>query len=293
MVKRNARRLGSAGLSEAGTKQESITRDEDNGLASPPGDKLTVLIVEDNDDFRSFLRDSLQPSYRIVEAGDGLEGWQKAISRHPEVIVCDISMPKMDGIQLCQKIKADKRVSHIPIILLTALTGDGYHLKGLETGASDYLTKPFSVEILNIKIRNFIRLNQRIKEIYTRRLNIGIPLEELESEDEKLVLKATRYVEANLDNPHLSVEALSKQVHMSQSSLYRKIVDRTGQTPVEFIRSVKLNRAADLLERSNMKIAEIGYAVGFTTPNYFARAFKAKFNLSPSEYISAKRKQVS
>jgi len=199
----------------------------------------------------------------------------------------------MDGIQLSQKIRSDKRVCHIPIILLTALTGDTYQLKGLETGASDYLTKPFPFEILNIKIRNLILLNQRLRETYSRRLNVGTPVTDLESQDEKLILKVTQYIESNLDSPNLSVEELCKHVYMSHASLYRKIVDLTGETPVEFIRSVKLNKAADLLERSNMKIAEIGYAVGFTTPNYFTRAFKAKFNLSPSEYLSLKKKQAS
>jgi AraC-like DNA-binding protein len=115
----------------------------------------------------------------------------------------------------------------------------------------------------------------------------------VQSEDEKLMLKVTQYIESNLDSANLSVEELSKHVYMSHASLYRKIVDLTGETPVEFIRSVKLNKAADLLERSDRKISEIGYAVGFTTPNYFTRAFRAKFNISPSEYISLKRKHVS
>jgi YesN/AraC family two-component response regulator len=254
---------------------------------------LTVLLVEDNDDFRSYLRNNLKQYYKIIEAVDGKDGWQKALSRHPDIIVSDITMPGMDGIELSRKIKADKRVSHIPIILLTALTGDAYQLKGLETGASDYLTKPFPFEILNIKIRNLVMLNQRLRDTYTRRLNVETPVAEVESADEKLVLTVTRYIEANLDSAQLSVEELCRHVHMSHASLYRKIVDLTGETPVEFMRSVKLNKAADLLERSDMKIAEIGYAVGFTTPNYFTRAFKAKFNLSPSEYVSLKRKQAS
>ena len=135
-------------------------------------------------------------------------------------------------------------------------------------------------------------LNQRLKETYTRRLNVEMPVTEVQSEDEKLILRVTQYIESNLDSANLSVEELCRHVYMSHASLYRRIVDLTGETPVEFIRSVKLNKAADLLERGNMKIAEIGYTVGFTTPNYFTRAFKAKFNLSPSEYMSMKRKQI-
>jgi len=259
----------------------------------PAPDRLTVLLVEDNEDFRCYMKENLSSFYKIIEAADGKDGWQKALSRHPDVIVSDISMPNMDGIELSRKIKSDKRVSHIPIILLTALTEDAYQLKGLETGASDYLTKPFSFEILNIKIRNLVLLNQRLRETYTRRLDIATPVTELQSDDEKLILTITQYIEENLDSPDLSVEELCKHVYMSHASLYRKVLARTGETPVEFIRSVRLNKAADLLERSDMKIAEIGYAVGFTTPNYFTRAFKVKFNLSPSEYVSLKRKQVS
>ena len=136
-------------------------------------------------------------------------------------------------------------------------------------------------------------LNHRLRETYTRRLNVETPVTAVQSDNERLILAVTQFIESNLDSPNLSVEELSRHVYMSHASLYRKIVDLTGQTPVEFIRSIKLNKAADLLVRSDMKIAEVGYAVGFTTPNYFTRAFKAKFNLSPTEYVSLKRKQAS
>lgn len=255
----------------------------------PASERLTVLLIEDNDDFRYYLKDNLEPFYRIVEAPDGKEGWQKVLSAHPQVIVSDINMPYMDGIQLSQKIRSDKRTSHIPIILLTALTGDASQLKGLETGASDYLTKPFNFDILNIKIRNLVQLNQTLKDTYTRQLKVLTPAAEVESEDEKLLLKVTQYIEANINSDNLTVEELSKHLFMSRASLYNKIVQLTGETPVEFIRSMKLNKAADLLKNSDMKIAQIGYAVGFSTPNYFARAFKAKFNLLPSEYQARNR----
>jgi signal transduction histidine kinase/DNA-binding response OmpR family regulator len=258
-----------------------------NGI--PPSEMLTLLLVEDNEDFRYYLKDNLRHYYKIIEAADGEEGWQKALSAHPQVIVSDISMPYMDGIELCRKIKSDKRTGHIPIILLTALTGDANQLKGLETGANDYLTKPFNFQILNARIRNLFDLNQSLKNTYTRQLKIVSPDIEFESEDEKLMLAVSQYIEANLTSPKLSVEDLSRHVCMSRGSFYNKIVTLTGETPVEFIRSVKLNKAAALLENSDMKIAQVGYAVGFTTPNYFARAFKAKFNMLPSEYLLVKR----
>ncbi|UPK72248.1 two-component regulator propeller domain-containing protein [Chitinophaga filiformis] len=259
----------------------------------PAAEKLTVLLIEDNDDFRYYLKDNLTPFYKIVEAADGKEGWQKVLSAHPQVIVSDINMPYMDGIQLSQKIKSDKRTSHIPIILLTALTGDASQLKGLQTGASDYLTKPFNFDILNIKINNLLLLNQSLKDTYTRQLKVVVPAAEVESEDEKFLVRVTQYIEDNINSDSLTVEDLSKHLFMSRASLYNKVVQLTGETPVEFIRSIKLNKAASLLENSDMKIAQIGYAVGFSTPNYFARAFKAKFNLLPSEYQLLKKRSVN
>lgn len=256
---------------------------------TPASEMLTLLLVEDNEDFRYYLKDNLRHHYKIVEAADGKEGWQKALAAHPQVIVSDISMPYMDGIELCQKIKSDKRTGHIPVILLTALTGDAHQLKGLETGANDYLTKPFNFQILNARIKNLFELNQSLKNTYTRQLKIVSPEITVESEDDKLMRAVAAYIEDNLNSTKLSVEDLSRHVCMSRGTFYSKIVALTGETPVEYIRSVKLNKAAALLENSDMKIAQIGYAVGFTTPNYFARAFKTKFNMLPSEYLQFKR----
>jgi signal transduction histidine kinase/ligand-binding sensor domain-containing protein/DNA-binding response OmpR family regulator len=257
----------------------------------PGPEKHTVLIIEDNDDFRIYLRENLKSFYKIVEASNGKDGWQKALSTHPKIIVSDISMPVMDGIVLSRKLKSDKRTNHIPIILLTAMNGDANQLQGLRTGASDYLTKPFNFEILDVKIKNLIDLNKSLKETYTRQLNIRTTEVEVESEDEKLLYKITRYIESKIDNPDLSVQDLSNYVFMNRRTLYNKIITLTGETPVEFIRSVKLTKAAALLESGNMRISEVGYAVGFGTPNYFTRAFKAKFNISPSEYLILKKQK--
>jgi AraC-like DNA-binding protein len=185
--------------------------------------------------------------------------------------------------------KSDKRTSHIPILLLTAVTGDSNQLKGLQTGACDYLTKPFNFEILNVKIKNLVALNQNLKDTYSRQLKVIPSAGEVLSEDAILLGKITQYIEDHIDSPDLSVEELSKHLFMTRGSLYNKIVDLTGETPVEFIRSIKLTKGAFLLEKSDMKIAQIGYTVGFSSPNYFAKAFKAKFNLSPSEYAQQKR----
>jgi signal transduction histidine kinase/ligand-binding sensor domain-containing protein/DNA-binding response OmpR family regulator len=251
----------------------------------------SILLVEDNEDFRFYLKDNLRLHYKVHEAADGKEGWQKTLAHHPQLIVSDISMPNMTGIELSRKIKSDKRTSHIPVILLTALTGEEDQLKGLESGANDYITKPFNFELLNAKIKNLLLLNSTLKNTYSKQIKVLTPEIEIESDDEKLLSKIMLYLEENLTNPQLSVEELSKHVGMSRSSLYSKLLELTGQTPVEYIRSVKLEKAAVLLEKSDMNIAQVAYSVGFSTPNYFARSFKAKFNMLPSEYINRMRKE--
>lgn len=250
-----------------------------------------VLLVEDNEDFRLYLKDNLRLHYKVAEAADGREGWQRALSLHPQLIVSDISMPQMDGIELTKKIKADKRTNHIPVILLTALTGEKEQIKGLETGANDYVTKPFNFEVLNAKIHNLLVLNNTLKNTYSKQIKV-LPSEiKIESDDENLLNTIMSYLEENLTNSQLSVEDLSRHVGMSRSSLYNKILELTGKTPVEFIRCVKLDKAAVLLEKSDMNVAQIAYSTGFSTPHYFTKSFKAKFEMLPSEYIAKMRKK--
>jgi DNA-binding response OmpR family regulator len=250
---------------------------------------VSILLVEDNEDFRFYLKDNLRNNYKVLEAANGKEGWHQALANHPQLIVSDISMPEMDGITLVKKLKADKRTSHIPVILLTAITAEEQQLKGLETGANDYITKPFNFEVLNAKIKSLLELKSTMQNTYTKQIKMVSPAIEIESANEKLLQEIVSYLEKNITNPQLSVEGLSKQVGMSRSTLYTRLLQLTGETPVEYIRSFRLHKAAGLMEKSNMTIAEIAYQVGFTTPNYFARSFKSKFNMLPSEYIVQKR----
>ena len=255
----------------------------ENGLPS-------ILLVEDNDDFRFYLKENLRQYYKLYEAANGKEGWQKALAHHPQLIVSDISMPYMDGIEYCRKIKADKRTNHIPVILLTALTGEKEQLKGLQTGANDYITKPFNFELLHSKIKNLLLLKDTFKNTYTRKIDITLPVTKVQPEDEKLLSNLMLYLGENMSDTQISVEALSRHLGMSRSTLYHKLFKLTGQTPVEYIRSVKLEKAASLLENSDMNVAQIAYSVGFATPKYFAKTFKAKFNILPSDYINKMRK---
>ncbi|GGG94520.1 hybrid sensor histidine kinase/response regulator [Pedobacter zeae] len=265
--------------------------DESAAETSPADLKMaTILLVEDNEEFRFYLKDSLQPFYQIIEAADGKEGWQKTLSAHPQLVVTDISMPEMNGIELSQKIKADKRTSHIPVILLTAISGEDDQIKGLKSGANDYLTKPFNFGILQAKIENLLLFNRSVKNAYSKQVKVQAKELEIESSEVKLLNKIVQYIDEKLNNPELSVEELSRHVGMSRGSLYHKLLEITGLTPIEYIRSVKLERAVELLEKSDYNVAQIAYMTGFGTPSYFSKLFKAQFNMLPSEYIHLKRK---
>lgn len=251
--------------------------------------RVTVLLVEDNDELRYYLADHLSKHYRIIEAANGKEGWQKALSAHPQLVISDISMPYMSGIELSKKLKADKRTCHIPVILLTAMTGEEEQLRGLQSGANDYLTKPFNFQILLTKVANLLDLNKHLKDTYTKQIQVTSEPLEIESTDVKLLNKVIKYIDDRLSDPDLSVEDLSKHVGMSRGSLYYKLRELTGLTPIEYMRTVKLDKAAVLLENSDYNVAQVAYMTGFGTPSYFSRMFKAKYGVLPSEYLNTKR----
>ena len=261
-------------------------------IAQAITDMPVLLIVEDNDEFRYYIKDNLKMQYKIVEAANGLEGWDKALSCHPDLIISDITMPFMNGITLSRKIKADKRTSHIPFILLTASTREDEQIRGLESGANDYLTKPFNFEILNVKIKNLLQLNTVLKNTYTKQLKVVHPDIAVESSREKFLTKVINYIDNNLNNPKFSVVDLSEHLAMSRGALYTKIFELTGLPPVEFIRSYKLDRAAILLLKSDLSVSQIAYEAGFATPHYFSRSFKDKFNMLPSEYRKMEKNAV-
>ncbi|AXY75674.1 hybrid sensor histidine kinase/response regulator [Paraflavitalea soli] len=248
------------------------------------GRKKMLLLVEDNEDFRFYLKDNLRQQFTILEAANGKEGWQKALGHHPDLVVSDISMPEMNGIDLCQKIKKDQRTSHIPVILLTALAGEEQQLKGLETGANDYLTKPFNFEILLSRIRNLLSQQAIARKTFEKRIDVRPADVHTTSPDEQFLHQVMEIIEKNMANPDFSVEEMSKGVFMSRVALYKKILALTGKTPIEFIRSVRLKRAAQLLEKSEMTVAEIAYEVGFNNPKYFSKYFKMEFHVLPSQW---------
>ena len=264
----------------------------DPGKTPPPGGdakKSTILIVEDNEDFRFYLKDNLRSHYSIIEAADGKEGWRKALAEHPDLIVSDVSMPMMNGIDLCKKILADERTCQIPVILLTAMTGEGAELKGLQTGAIDYIIKPFNFELLLSKIRNVLAHNDSVRKTYQRQVQAAPAAVQIESADEAFVRNVLEVIEKNMDNPAFSVSELSVKFHASRSTFYKRLLLLTGKTPIEFIRHIRLKRAAELLEKSQLTVSEIAYAVGFNNPKNFSQYFKMEFDKIPSAYRSEKK----
>jgi signal transduction histidine kinase/ligand-binding sensor domain-containing protein/DNA-binding response OmpR family regulator len=256
------------------------TDDEHN-----PTKKQAILLIEDNDDLRFYLKDNLKHSFHIIEAVNGKDGWQKALALHPKLIVSDISMPEMNGLELCKKIRGDNRTASIPIILLTALIGQDDQLAGLNSGANDYLVKPFNFEILLSKIHGLLRIQQTYKKTYQKQVEIRAQDIVVVSEDEKFLKNALACIENNITNPNFSVEELSRHLNLSRVSLYKKLLTLTGKTPVDCIRTIRLKRAVQLLEKSKLSIANVAYEVGFNNAAYFAKVFREEFGMLPSEYI--------
>ena len=248
------------------------------------GKKPTVLLVEDNDDFRFYIKDNLKDTFNIIEAENGKKGWQKALAQHPNLVVSDIAMPEMNGIELCQKIKNDTRTSHIPVILLTAMAGEEQQLKGLGTGASDYMTKPFNFEILLSKIKNILSQQEHMRKTYQKQVEAKPTEMHVDSPDEVFIKKVLVLIDNNISNPNFSVEELSCDMCMSRYTLYKKILQMTGKTPNELVRQMRLKRAAQLLETGHLTISQICHKVGFKSQKYFVRTFKAEFNTIPSRY---------
>ena len=242
-----------------------------------------LLIVDDNEDFRIFMRYSLELQYRVKLAVSGKEAWEMMQEELPDLVISDVMMPQMDGNELCRLIKQDKRTAHIPVILLTARQNTEAKLEGLQTGADDYVTKPFNMTILVLRIRKLIELSRYHR--VTQGMIDPAPSEiVITSLDEKLIEKAIKYVEDNMSRTELSVEELSRELGMSRVHLYKKLLQITGKTPIEFIRVIRLKRAAQLLRESQLHVSEVAFEVGFNNPKYFSRYFKDEFGVLPSVY---------
>ena len=246
------------------------------------GRKPLVLVVDDSRDFVDFMRDTLNLYFSVRTASNGQEALDLLGQCNPDLILCDLMMPVMDGKELCRRVKSDKRTSGIPFVLLTARQSVEMNVEGLTVGADDYVTKPFNVEVLVLRMRKLIDLSRKDKS--STRIDPEPSEIAITPMDEKLVADAIAYVEMNMSRSDLSVEELSRELGMSRAHLYKKMSQITGKTPIEFIRIIRLKRAAQLLRESQQNVSEIAYQVGFNNPKYFSRYFKEEFGILPSVY---------
>ena len=261
---------------------------DDNGVKDT---KPLLLIVEDNSDLRSYIRSHLTKPYRIAEAVDGEMGLEKAIDKIPDLVISDVMMPKMNGYLLCRKIKEDERTSHIPVILLTAKAAMEDKLEGLETGADDFITKPFDPEELQTRINNLILQRKKLQDRFMKNIKrLGV-IHFFDNEalnltpiDQQFIQKATQIVLNNISSPDLDVELISSELFVSLRQLQRKMVAITGNSPNKFIRTIRLNRAAELLANKTGNVTEIAFEVGFNNLSWFAKSFKEQFGVLPSQY---------
>ena len=246
---------------------------------------LQLLVIEDNLEILSFLEDSFKDKYKVIKAENGKEGLNKAFQEIPDLIISDVMMPEMDGIEMCRHLKKDIRTNHIPIVLLTARTGFTHEYSGLDTGADDYITKPFKSQLLNIRVHNLIQNRKLIHEKFKKELILQPSEVDVSDPNEKFLADLMQLVEENISNSELMVNDLAKNMGLSHSVLYRKIHALTNLSINDFIKSIRLKRAVQLLETGLYNISETSYKVGFSNPKYFSTCFKAEFGKSPTEFI--------
>ncbi|OIN57374.1 hybrid sensor histidine kinase/response regulator transcription factor [Arsenicibacter rosenii] len=262
---------------------EPLLPDTDSGPFPPK--QYTILYIEDNPSVRAFVADALAPTYQVIQAGNGQRGWETAIELIPDLIISDVMMPEMDGFTLCNKLKADERTSHIPVILLTAKSAVANQVNGLAMGADVYLTKPFSLQVLGLHVRNLLATREKMRQRYSREITLQPQEIQVSTVDEQFLKKAMHAIEQNLDNPAFDVDMLANEVGMSRTVLYKKVKALTDMSVNDFVKSVRLQKATQLLRQKQLTIYEVAYAVGFSDRKYFSKEFKKQYGMTPSDYI--------
>ena len=247
--------------------------------------EVQVLIIEDNNDMRHFIKEQLEHDYGIVEARNGKEGLKLANKIMPDLIITDLMMPQMDGITLCKKLKTDLATSHIPVIMLTAKAGIENKLEGLETGADEYLTKPFNARELQVRARNLIGQRQQLRELFSKNISLDPKEITVTSLDEKFLEQVLSILENKYSDSQFGVPQMQKEVGMSKTALHSKIKALTNHPPGELLRNFRLQRATQLLTQRADNISQVAYDVGFNSLSYFTRCFKEYYGTSPSEFL--------
>jgi len=263
--------------------KSEINTDE---LQTPEDDKLIILIVDDNADIRTYVSNIFKGIYTIIEAENGQNGIDLAIQHIPDIIISDVMMPVLDGIALSKKLKKDERTSHIPIILLTAKTGEKNEIEGIKTGADDYITKPFSEDLLKLKVENRIENLKTLQERFSQEIILRPKDISVNSIEEQFLEKIQIVLDTQLTETSFSIQDFCEATAMSRMQLHRKLKALTGLSTSEFIKTQRLKLATTLLKNSDINISQIGYAVGFNDHAYFSKSFKEMYHCTPSEYAN-------
>jgi signal transduction histidine kinase/DNA-binding response OmpR family regulator/streptogramin lyase len=253
-------------------------------------DTQYILVVEDDDDIRQYILDELKHDFKLKEATNGVEGLTIAQETVPDLIISDVIMPEMDGIELCNKLKEDITTNHIPIIILTAKSSDEDMLEGLKHGADSYLTKPFNIDLLKVNIDNLLKSRSKLREKYSSELMIKPRNVVIENRDGELLSKLITIIEENMHETEFGVKRLADGAGLSRMQLYRKLKALVNKTPHEMINAFRMERAAQILVQKQMTVSEVAYEVGFNTPKYFSRCFKEQFGVLPTEYVKEQTK---
>ena len=248
-----------------------------------PKEKYKVLVIDDNKDMRAYIRIVLKDSFIVEEAENGKEGLTKALQIIPDVIVCDLLMPEMDGWECCKRLKTEWQTSHIPVMILTACTLEEQRIKSFECGADSYVNKPFNRDVFLIRLHNLIANKKRMKEFFADKTIL--PTENVNDLDKGFTERFREVIENKLSDPGLSVETIATEMGMGRSQLYRKVKSLTGFTPIEMIRVTRLKKASEIMKRTDMSVSEVAYEVGFSSPGYFTKCFSDYFGTSPSNYM--------
>ena len=278
---------GISELKRNGSDDNSVSKDSEFEIEE---NLPLMLIVEDNTDMQRFLKTSFENQYRIIQALNGKQGLKKALDNVPNIIISDVMMPEMDGIEFCEKIKNNEITNHVPIIMLTAKGSVESKLKGLEVGADSYIPKPFDMRILEMKVKKLLEDRDNLKEKFRLK---GITQDSkkigINNTQKTFLEKAEKVIEENLMNNEFGVEDLALALSFSRMQLYRKFKSILGSSANEFIRNYRIKRAAHLLIKTDLNVSEILYDVGFTNRSYFSKCFKKSFDMSPKEYAKKYR----
>jgi YesN/AraC family two-component response regulator len=241
--------------------------------------------VEDNVDLRKYIAGNLDPSFRILEAENGDHGIKMAVNTIPDLVISDLMMPGMNGMEMCEYLKSDVRTSHIPVIMLTARADRNSKLEGLKKGADDYIIKPFDSEELQVRVSNLIEQRKSLREHFREEFLTDSPKFDMAPLEEEFIQKTIDLIHQHISEPEYNVDQLVKDMAISRMHFYRKILALTDHSPVELLRNIRLKFAAKLFREGHKNIARVMYQSGFNTPSYFAQCFRKLYGINPSEYI--------